>query len=90
MHLLKAGAGENSVLVCRRCGLHEEILFQEKELWEQEGKLHSIRECKKDVDSIFIGILQRQEHEPVTAQRGQPETAVSCGAGGGFQAGKSR
>lgn len=61
MHLLKAGAGENSVLVCRRCGLDEEILCQEKELWEQEGKLHSIREHTRDVDSIFIGILQRHK-----------------------------
>lgn len=66
--LSKAGAGENSVLACRRCAV-DEIFCQDKELWEQEGKLHSIRERKKDVDRIFIEILQRQKPEAVTAQR---------------------
>lgn len=67
--LSKAGAGENSVLACRRCAVDEEIFRQYEELWEQEGKLHSIREHKKDVDGIFIEILQRKKPEPVTAQR---------------------
>ena len=68
MHLPKAGEGENCVLACRRCAL-DEIFCQDKELWEQEGKLHSTSEHKKNVDGIFIEILQGQNPELVTAQR---------------------
>lgn len=44
---------------------------------DQEGKLHNIREHKKDVDSIFVEIMWRQEPEPVTAQRGGSQRAWS-------------
>lgn len=61
------------LLACRRYTVAEQLCCQIKELWVEVSRLCSIRNDKKEINSIFSESLQLQESEPPATGEGQEE-----------------